>query len=235
MPRVIKKKLRKKTASEPEVADIIGDLKNTLKERQRNVIRYGALGAAVILIVSVFLIYRYNAALRADQLEYEAYKTYHALYQKTPLPRQEQFQKALDLFREAYSKKASPRMLFYIAGASYELEKYDDALATLNEFTQKYAAEKDLLPLVYQKIALVHMKKGNSAEALKTLDTMYKSDNAVYKDLALVEAARILEKEGRKEEAQAKYKELAEKYPDSPFVEEARAKAGLKTEKTGQK
>jgi hypothetical protein len=72
------------------------------------------------------------------------------------------------------------------------------------------------------------MKKGNKAEALKALDALYKSGGTIYKDLALVESARILENEGKKDEALAKYKELADKFKDSPFLAEAQAKIAEK-------
>jgi TolA-binding protein len=49
-------------------------------------------------------------------------------------------------------------------------------------------------------------------------------------DYALIEEGRILEKDGKKEAAAAKYKELAEKFPGSPFLEEAKAKLGEKKE-----
>lgn len=236
MPRIIKKKTKKRTsAAEPEVIDIISDLKSTLKERQQNVIRYGALGGAVLLIIAVFFIYRYNAINRAGQLEYEAYKIYHSLYQKAPLPEQERLQKSLDLFKEAYSKKATPRVLLYIANVSFDQGNYDESLSALNDFIQKYSAAKDLLPLAYQKMALAQMKKGNSAEALKTLDILYKSDSPMNKDLALIESGRILEKEGKKEESEAKYRELTEKYPESPFRAEALGKLGEKPETVEQK
>ena len=67
------------------------------------------------------------------------------------MSKQEQYQKALDLFQQAYSKRKSPRVLLFIASSYVELEKYDDALKTLNDFTKKYANAQEPPPASLQR------------------------------------------------------------------------------------
>ena len=230
MPRVIKKKSKKKNVGvEADVVDRLSDIKDQLKEKQKTVLTYGAVAAAVIVVIAGFLLYRYSEGEKARQLEYEAYKIYYNEYQ-TQASGRENYRKALDLFQQAYNKKKSARVLFYIASSDAELGSYDDALKSLGRLVKDYPADKDILPLAYQKMADIQLQKGNKDEALKTLDSLYKSIGTIYKDLALVESARILESEGKKEEALAKYKELAEKFKDSPFMAEATAKLAEKKE-----
>ncbi len=225
MPRVIKKKTKKKNVGvETEVADRISGIRDRLKEKQKTVVSYGVASAVAVVIVAGFIFYRYSEAEKARQIEYEAYKVYYNEYQKQPLSNQERYQKALDLFQQAYNKKKSARLLLYIASADMELGKYDEALKGLYQLTKNYASDKDILPLAYQKMADIQLKKGNKAEALKALDALYKSSGTIYKDLALIESAKVLESEGRKEEALAKYKELTEKFKNSPFFAEAQTK-----------
>lgn len=231
MPKAIKKKIKKKpSSSEIGVKDRLSEIKNTLKKRQKTVFAYSAISLTLVLLIAGFFSYQYYAKSKSRQLEYEAYKIYLNMYQKKTLSKQEQFQQALDLFKQAYTKKESPKLLLYIGNCYYELDKYDDALNTLNDFTKKYADQKDLMPLAYQKMAMIYIKKGNKDEALKTLDTLYKYSGNIFKDFALIETGRILEKEGKKEDAMAKYKELTEKFPESPFSEEAKSKLGIKKE-----
>ena len=45
-----------------------------------------------------------------------------------------------------------------------------------------------------------------------------------------MESAKILEKEGKPDEAKLKYEELAKKFPNSPFNEEIKTKLGVKKE-----
>ncbi len=235
MPKPIKKRVPKKTASaESEVKDKLVSLKDTIKERQKTALKYGA-GVLVIFIAIVsFLIYSYTSQKKAKGLEYEAYKIYYNT-QIQGVNKEEQYKKALDTFRKAYDTRKSPVSLFYIAGCYYELGKYDDTLKTLKDFIQRYSNEDRFVPLAYQMMALAYIKKGDSNEAMKILDTLYNIHGDIYKDFALMEYGKLLEKEGKLDEAKKKYKELTIKFPDSPFLEEAKIKLSEKSESTRTK
>jgi len=94
----------------------------------------------------------------------------------------------------------------------------------LKDFTQKYSSDKRFIPLAYQKMASVYIKKGDMNEALKTLDTLYALPGDTLKDLALLESGKLLEKQGKPDEAKKKYDELTKKFPSSPYKDEAAAK-----------
>ncbi len=227
MPKAIKKKVKKKTVgTEAEVKDRFSDLIDTFKKRQKSIFIYSAGALSVILVIAAILFYQYYSEVKSRQLEYEAYKIYYNEFQKDTLTTQERFEKALDIFKQSYSKSKSPRRLLYIASSYYELGRYDEALASLDEFIKRYAEEKDILPLVSQNMAMIHIRKGNKQEALRVLDDLYNSGTNIFKDYALIKSARILEMDGKKEEATAKYKELTEKFPQSPYFEEANIKLG---------
>ncbi|OGW24570.1 MAG: hypothetical protein A2X59_03710 [Nitrospirae bacterium GWC2_42_7] len=231
MPTVIKKKIKKKSVeTEAGVKDRLSDIRTSIKNRQKTVVTYSAIVLIIVVGITAFFLYRYSTKEKSRQLEYSAYKYYYNLYQQKPLSKQEQFQQAVDLFEKAYDKNNSPTRLFYIANSYYELEKYDEALKTLNDFTKKYPGEKNIMPLVYQKMANIYLKTGKTEDALKIFDSLYKAEGNIYKDLALIESGRILEKNGKKTEAEAKYKELIEKFPASPYFSEAEAKTGEKKE-----
>ncbi|PKL51728.1 MAG: hypothetical protein CVV37_04970 [Nitrospira bacterium HGW-Nitrospira-1] len=230
MPRAIKKKAGKKgIATEVEIKGVFEDIKGKLKKKQKTVLVYSLIGLSAVLTLAVILFYQYAAGQKSRRLENSAYNVYYNLSQTKSMTKQEQYRQALDLFQQAYSKQKSPRALLYIASCYFELEQYDDALKTLNTFTKKHANAKDLLPIAYRKTAAVQLIKGDKEAALKTLDAIYKSDG-IFQDYALIEAGRILEKAGKTAEATAKYKEITEKFPGSPFVEEAKARLGVKKE-----
>jgi len=230
MPRPIKKKSRKKdVGSESEIRDTLQDFRDKLQKKKKTVFVYSMIAISAVLVIAVILFYQYAAEQKSRELETSAYNAYYNLYQQKNMPKQEQYRLALDLFQQAYSKRKSPRVLLYIASSYYEMGNYDDALKTLNDFTKKYKTAKDLLPIAYQKIAAIQLIKSDKKAALETLDALYKS-GSVFQDYALIEAGRILENDGKVPEATAKYKELAEKFPGSPFAEEAKAKLGEKKE-----
>lgn len=225
MARIIKKKTRKKESEEElDVQETLAEIKDTIKERQQNIVKYGAIAAAVILAAGGAFLYNKTTSEEAARLEYEGYKAYYNEYVKQPVQGTEHFQKALDLFKQSYAKKKKAGTLLYAASSNLELGKYDDAINELNDLIKNHPAEKDIIPLAYQKLVSAQLKKGNRDEALKTLETVYKSDTGLMKDFALAESARLLEEDGRKEESEAKYKELADKFKDSPYADEAKKK-----------
>ena len=229
MPKQIKKRIPKKTAdTEEEVKEKLSSLKDTLKERQNTILKYG-IGVLVILLAVVgFLVYSYTAQKKAKGLEYEAYRIYYGNTQIPAVNREEHYRKALDIFKKAYDTRRSPTSLFYIAACYYELGQYDDALKTSKDFIQIYSNDEKFLPLAYQKTAVIYLKKGDATEAKKTLDALYNLKGDIFKDFALMESGKLLEKEGKLDEAKKKYQELITKYPNSPFKDEAAAKLSEK-------
>lgn len=231
MPKAIKKRASKKiSGTESEVKDKLVSLKDTIKEQKKAALLYGAIILVAILAISGFLFYDYTSKKKAKMLEYEAYKTYYSLYQTQPINKEERYTKALDLFKRSYNIRKSPTVLFYIAGCYYELGRYDEAIKTLKDFTQRYSKEERFLPPAYEKMAMAYLRKRDTKEAMKALESLYNLKGDIYKDFALMEYARLLEKEGRTEEAKKKYKELSEKFPNSPFTDEAKAKLNEKKE-----
>lgn len=231
MPKAIKKRTSKKTPdTESEVKDKLVSLKDTLKGQKKTVLKYGVIILVVIIAIPGFLFYDYTSKKKARMLEYEAYKIYQNIYQAQPLNRDERYQKALDIFKKSYDIRKSPSVLLYIAGCYYELGRYDEAIKTLKDFTLRYSKEEEFIPLAYEKLAMIYVKKGDTKEAMKALEALYNLKGDIYKDFALVESARLLEKEGKTEEAKKKYKELTERFPNSPFSEEAKAKLSEKEE-----
>lgn len=231
MPKAIKKRVTKKTDTPEEgVQETLSNLKDTLRERQRTVLKIG-IGILVIIIAIVsFLVYSYTSESSAKKLEYEAYKIYYSRGTLQPENREEQYRKSLDAFKKAYDTKKSPFSLYYIAACSYELGKYDETLQTLKDFSRRYSREENYLPLVYQKMVTIYIGKGDDTEAKKTLDALYNLKTDIYKDFALMEYGRLLEKEGKPDEARKKYEELTTRFPNSPFKDEAQIKVSGKKE-----
>jgi predicted negative regulator of RcsB-dependent stress response len=231
MPRTIKKKISKKNSdTETNVQEKLEDIRKSFQKRQKTIAVYGLIGLSAVIVIGGIALYRYNANVKAQQLEYEGVKVYSNLYRKTPAPGKEKARNALVFFTQAYEKKKSPGLLLYIADAHSDLGQFDEALKALDTFTKKYSRQQTMLPLAYQKMADVQLRKGNREEALKALGKIASLPGDLLKDVVLAQTARLLEQEGKKTEAIAKYRELTEKYPASPYAEEAKAKITEKKE-----
>jgi predicted negative regulator of RcsB-dependent stress response len=231
MPKQIKKITHKKTLdTETDVKDKLTTFVEDIKERRNRLAIYGVAVLVIIIGIVSFFIYSFNQQKTARQLEYDAYNIYYNEYQPSQITDQERYEQALDIFKKSYNTKKTPRALLYIASCYYELGKYDDVLKTLKNFSERYADEHAMIPLAYIKIAQVYRQKGEPDEALKTLDAFSHFKSDLYKDYALMESGRILEKEGKLEEAKDKFNEITARFPDSPFFEEAKSKGGEKDE-----
>jgi TolA-binding protein len=84
-------------------------------------------------------------------------------------------------------------------------------------------------------MALIQMKKGKNTEAIETLQKMYQVKGIYLKDLALYEMGRILEAEGKTEEAKEYYMRLAKEFPESPYSKIIQPKIKPEKKKTEQK
>lgn len=224
MPKTIKKKVAKPARPEEGVKSAIHATREFVGERQKTVLSIIAAAVIVLVAAAGLLIYRSHAKDNAAVLEYEGYKIFYALHQKQPLKKEEQYQKALEKFQKAYETGKSPFSLFYIASCYYALGKYDDATKTLKELNTRFPDDERFVPLSYYKMSIISLRKGDREGALKLLDTIYNYRSGSFKDLALVESARILEAMGRKDDSMKKYEELTKNFPGSPYVEEAKAK-----------
>jgi len=231
MPKAIKRRIAKRTDTpEEEVQEKLSTLKDALQQRQGFALKIGIGILVIIAAVVIFLAYEYTAESKAKKLEYEAYAIYYSREPLRTANKEEQYRKALDSFQKAYDSKKSPFSLYYIAACYYELGKFDESLKTLKDFSRKYSREEKFLPLAYRKMATIYMRKGDLPEIKKTLDALYTLKTDVYKDFSLMEYGRLLEQEGKPDEARKKYEELVTRFPASPYKDEAQLKLSEKKE-----
>lgn len=231
MPKVIKKRVKKQISTEEEdVKNIYNSAKNYAIEKRKTLTPIVVAAVIVIIAAVGFSIYRSGMNNKAEALEYAAYKTYYGPNQKTPALNKtpEQSQKALEAFKKAYETRKTPNSLFYMANCYYDMGNYEAALASLKELNERFPDDERFVPLSYYKMAIVSLKKGDKETALKSFDIIYNYRNGSFKDLALLESARVLEAMGKGDEAAKKYTELAKSFPGSPFAGEALARQGAK-------
>jgi predicted negative regulator of RcsB-dependent stress response len=221
MPKAIKKKISKPAGKEEDVKTIIHHAREAIARRQKSLLPLLIGSVAAVILIAGFFIYRSHMNTKADNLEYEAYQIYYGLHQRQPLPQADQYQKALEKFREAYDARKSAYPLFYVAACYYDMGKYDDALKTLKELNERFPDDERFVPLSTYKMAVITLRKGDRDGALKLLDSLATSRTDTLRDLALAESAKILTSMGKSEEAGRKSEELRKNFPNSPFARTA--------------
>lgn len=228
MPKIIKKKVIKHSKPDMDVKDILDGSREFVQNRRSVLLPVLIVIIAASIVISGVFLYRADANKKAAALEYEAYSVYYNLNQKQPLQNEEPYLLALEKFKKAYETKKTPFSLFYIANCYYNTGKYEEAIKTFKALNEQFPDDERFVPLSYYKMAVANLKKGDRETALKLLDTLYNYKTGSFKDLVLIETARIFDAMGKTEEAAKKYEELAKNFAASPFAEEAKARLGTK-------
>jgi len=126
----------------------------------------------------------------------------------------------LESFSKAYEVRKSADLKFSMGLCYFDLGQNDEAIKAFQEVGESTDAR--FAGLGQYKVAMVQLKKGDSAKALAALEKVVLTRNAPLQDMALVEMGKILAAQGKTEEAKAKYQEVMTKFPKSPLAEEAK-------------
>ncbi|MFQ3573506.1 MAG: tetratricopeptide repeat protein, partial [Thermodesulfovibrionales bacterium] len=82
-----------------------------------------------------------------------------------------------------------------------------------------------ILSIAFSKLSALYIKKGDAQKALDSIDNINKLKGGFLQDFAYYQGAAILETIGKTEEARVRYKELAERFPNSPFAPMAKKRS----------
>ncbi len=224
MPRAIKKKTpRKKNVPEKEVKSAALHALEELRKRQKQAIIAASAVVAVIILYVIYALYSSSAARKAYSLETEAYKYYYATGDEV-LTGKDRWKKALELFQKSVDIRPTPTALFYLGNCYFNLGDFDSAVRQYNAFIDKFGGNREILPLVYQKLASAYFRTGQDGKAIETLARLAEIEDGAFKDTALVLEARYYERAGEDARALEKYRELSTEFPSSPWSAEAASK-----------
>jgi tetratricopeptide (TPR) repeat protein len=235
MPKVIKKRVaKKKPVQENEVKSAALQALYKIKERQKHLIIAVSIVAAVVILYVLFALYSSSLNKKAYSIEKEAYNIYYGAKSAEPMPDEEKWKKALELYEKSVDVKVTPTALFYLGNCYFNLGDYDNAIKEYNKFIDKFSSETGILPLVYQKLAPAYFRNNKNDKALETLDKLANVENGIFRDTALILQAGYYENAGEKEKALEKYREIITDFPDSPWSAEANKKVSAKEAKKSE-
>jgi TolA-binding protein len=227
MPKPIKRRIDAPTRKGAEDhGDILHRLAAEAKARQRQITI--TVGAALALCLVILGSWYYTASTRekADLLQYQGLRYFEAAPGYEALPEAERMAKAAELFRESHETRQNPFSLYYVGLATEGAGRTEDAVGVYREFMKAYPADPRFTPLARYRLAMALLTLGKMDEAIAELDAFSTQAAPAMKDVALMEAAKLLESLGRTEEAQARYEMLVKTIPTSTFVGEAISKTG---------
>ena len=223
MPRSIKKITKKSAFREEEVKDIYTHALDYAKQKQKQALSIVS-GIVIFIIVApgIFFFNQYESK-KARAIEAEAYQYFNGEDLPSDMKEEERYKKALELFQKAYKIDSIGATQLAIGHCYLKLGDLDNAIREYGKFIDDYP-DSYLIPVAYQAIASTYVKRGNPDKALDVIQDLSKFKGGVFKDTVLMKEAEIYENKGEKEEAQKKYEQIVNEYPESQWIAQARAK-----------
>ena len=204
----IKKKAKvTKQTQEQQIATITHKATNILSAYKKQVVIAASVLVALLVIAGGYSILRAADERQASPLLAVAYEYYNPSGSSSA-----DYGKALELFRGVQKKypgaMSAAIAQYYVGNCLAALGQPDEAIKEYQFFVSKYAGEKYLLRLVYQRMGYVYSTLGKQTEAIKAFE---QSDALGGPGVATIELARLYAAAGNPSESQKKYKLVQEK------------------------
>lgn len=199
-----------------------------LKEYRRPLlVGLGVLVLAAGVIGGVYWVDR-QASQKAEELEREAARLLAARSTGDPKNADNLLKQAITQYRQIvdnYPRSGvAPLALFYLGNALVQANDLPAAIEAYQRLILLYGSNPTLAGLAQQRLAYTYLLKGDRDEATKAFTAIVSSPEALNKDQALFELAKLEESQSRPEGAMAHYQELIRTYPNSPYASEATLK-----------
>lgn len=184
----------------------------------------GVLLLAGAVVGGVFWVDR-QAAEKALALEREAGRHLAARSITDPAKADQNLKEAIARYRQVVDQyprtPTAPLALFHLGNTLVQANDLPGAIDAYQRFILMYGSNPALTGLVQQRLAYVHLLKGDRDPAVKALTGILETPGTLNRDQALFELARLEESQSRPEGALAYYQELMKTYPNSPYSSEA--------------
>ncbi len=200
-----------------------------------------ALGVLLLLVALGIWGWRQYQERRERQgmeLQAQAHQVYkNAMDQTDESVRKDLLAKAVDRFQKVIQQyqgtRASWMAMVYRGHACYALGRYEEAIHDY-ESSMEAAPSRDseeMKALALQGLGYAWMAKGDLDKAITCFQGLKERGGTTFQRTAQWNIARCYERQGRKQEALAAYKEIEESFPDGYFAHLAKAKVAELSEK----
>jgi len=223
-----KKVSRKKLLKEPdEFISTTGKVMQFLRERRRQMAIYGTVALAVV--ASAFAGYSYLRWQegKAQAIQQRAWQFYQEASRggSNPEGEKENYQKALENFREALSVygwgHTAQVSRIYMAHCHYALKEYDQALASYSQ-----CLDGPFRRMAFNGMGYSYEAKGEFAKALENYQENAQEDGNPYQEEGMLGIARCYEALNQKQKALEAYQKALARNPKSRLADFIQWKIG---------
>ncbi|MDE0144506.1 MAG: tetratricopeptide repeat protein [Nitrospira sp.] len=180
---------------------------------------------AVVILLGALYVVQYQQEQEALALEHQAAQAYLDRSLVDVDTATEKLQEAITLYRriiQEFPRTASARSAWYMIGnALAEQDDHAGAIEAYQRFIDQAGNSPALLGLVYQRLGASHLASGDREKGITAYTQVLQMPQTLNKDQVLFELAKLDEHEKRNDEALARYKQLLDEHPNSPYASEA--------------
>lgn len=192
---------------------------------RRTLITGIVVAIAVVILLGALYVVQYQQEQEALALEHQAAQAYLDRSLVDVDTATEKLQEAITLYRriiQEFPRTASARSAWYMIGnALAEQDDHAGAIEAYQQFIDQAGNSPALLGLVYQRLGASYLASGDRAKGITAYTQVLEMPQTLNKDQVLFELAKLEEHAKRNDEALARYKQLLDEYPTSPYASEA--------------
>ncbi len=190
------------------------------------------IGIGIVLIIAIAVpLFLYKQKKNNDFNE--AWSRIWRISYETVTAQQEEPEKraeAVDSFINEYTflknnlstTDATPWLLLELGNTQYNAEKYNEAILTYKEFTERFS-KHSLVHTVRQSLGYAYEEEGRFEEALEQFKQIDADAEAAFmKAQAKLDAGRCFEKLGQLDSAVTEYKDIIDFLPESHWAKMAK-------------
>lgn len=224
---------RKQELKQPdEFHRTVDELSDLVSSSRRTVI---TIGVTVVVLVVAGMGWFYIEGRKADEsqtLFWNAEKSFREAQVgregASAADRTAELSAAAEKFRQIaqdYSGTSSgPLAQIYLGNTQIEMGEYDAAIESYRRVVERYPRLEPIVELARLRLAYAAMMKGDSELAGASLEELASRSGGRHRDQALFELGRLMESQGKREEAITRYKEITTNHPESILAVEAMAR-----------
>ncbi len=195
-------------------------------ERHRGLMLAGILVAGLAAVMLATLLWlQHQREREALALESQATHAYVNRSFDDAEANTKQLETAGRLYRqilEEFPRTTSARLAWYLLGnVLAEQQDYAGAIDAYQHFLTQSETPPALLGLVYQRLGTTYLAHGEREAGYHAYTRVLQMPDALNKDQALFELAKLEEHDNRADQALVYYRRLVEQHPNSPFASEA--------------
>jgi tetratricopeptide (TPR) repeat protein len=220
-------KSRKDLLEEPDPFMVfVGKAMTLVKTYQQQIVMAVIAVVLVALVISGVVYFRQKSEDRAAAMFGKAIAKYQGIMQNTPgFAALEEVKGDFKAIIDQYGSTGAGRSaLIKYGNVCFEMKQYDEAIDSYEKALTAFKGQNDFAGLINTGLAYAYEAKGDVEAAEKYFNRVLSDPNAVAKDHALFNLARIYEKQGRAEQRDDILKRLVTEYPESIFYQPAKEK-----------